>query len=134
MKKHKLPVICPLLILGSLLVLLFFTAGCSTVEEPEPVEVEPVEEQAEEEPAPDVYELVEDLIRRGEHRQALHVFEEHHQGLPEEIGDLLLYSSLCITAGEIEKGEKAVEIILAREPDNGEALYNLVILRSMGGG
>jgi len=86
-------------------------------------------------PAPDLetepYESISASMSAGRPEEAVEKFENAYSENPESIETQLLYSSLLITTGQVEKAELTIRKILSSAPDNTEALYNLALIKAV---
>lgn len=86
-------------------------------------------------PAPPVemepYESISASMAAGDPEAAVRKFEDAYSENPESTETRLLYSSLLITTGQADKAEETLRELLALEPDNTDALYNLALVKGM---
>lgn len=113
-------------------------SGCAGLRPKQPSLEKPPEESPESvvpSPAPPVeiepYESISASMAAGDPEAAVQKFEEAYTENPDSTETRLLYSSLLITTGQAAKAEETLRELLAIEPDNTDALYNLALVKGM---
>ncbi|MBA7566506.1 hypothetical protein ES708_08197 [subsurface metagenome] len=107
----------------ALIIIFIFLTGCSSIEDVPQEDVEP------ELP----YTSISFYISVGDPEKALSEYEQASVKEPESEETRLLYSRLLLLAGRLEEAQAELDKLVAANPQNTEALFNLSLIEGIRG-
>ncbi len=107
----------------ALIILFIFLTGCSSIED--------VPEEAVEDELP--YASISFYISVGDPEKALSEYEQASAKEPESRETRLLYSRLLLLAGRLDEAQAELNELVAVDPQNTDALFNLSLIEGIRG-
>ena len=107
----------------ALIILFIFLTGCGSIED--------VPEEAVEDELP--YASISFYISVGDPEKALSEYEQASVKEPESRETRLLYSRLLLLAGRLDKAQAELNELVAADPQNTDAFFNLSLIEGIRG-